>query len=132
MALTGGIVDVGATLSQTGGTAKTLTSGLVTVVGGIQLIDASVADIRIQPAATFRIKAPVRNPDGTWSKMKHSVTYVEPYLDATTGKVTYDLVRIEREVRPDLAVANKADLLTTGAQLCIKSPFVDFWANNAL
>lgn len=132
MSISGGIINIGATLSQTGGTAKTLSSDFQAIPNGIHVVDNSQSDFRIRPNATFRIKPPTLQPDGSWSKMKHSFTYVEPALDAVTGKITFNLVRVEREVQPDLSAASQVNLLTTGCQLCIKSPFTLFWANNEL
>jgi hypothetical protein len=59
------------------------------------------------------------------------MTLVEPMIDSF-GKTQYNLIRIEREVHPELDAADAVDLLKKGAQLCVDSDTTDVWASGSL
>lgn len=121
----------GATVSASGGTAQNFTPDGQTVANGVHLIDSSVADFRIRPTLTAKTSPPATQPDGSFTKDKRVVTYVEPFID-TKGVVQYDYIRIERRVHPESSAAKAVGLLTKGAQICIDSDFALFHSLGSL
>lgn len=121
----------GATLSATGGTSKTYTPDGVTIVGGAHLSDASVTDFRVRPTISAKAKMPSLAPDGGWSKGKYSLTHSVPMTTAS-GKVVFNLVRVELEVHPELSAADALELRNKGAQLLFDSDLTNFWQAGSL
>lgn len=136
MSLTNASILTGATLSATGGTAVNYTPDGKEVVNGIHLIDASVSDFTIRPQLTAKSKDPVYTvakgliPAG-YGKDKRSVVLVEPFK-AANGTFHFNLIRIEREVHPELSAASALDLLKKGAQLAFDADLTAFWATGSL
>lgn len=123
----------GATVSATGGTTQTLTPTNESVVGGIKLIDASVADMRIRPYVIAKCSWPTINPStGKYTgKVKHTLQYVEPVLE-TDGTISFQTIKIERSVTPSYAAASAVDLNKKGAQLLVDSDTTSFLATGSL
>lgn len=124
-------INAGATISATGGTAVSYTPNGVTIPNGIQLIDAAITDYRVRPTLTLRNKLPVLDSLGVYSKDRKSCLLVEPILLAS-GKVVFNLIRIEREIHPETPAANALGLNTKGAQLLTDSDFTNFWAAGSI
>jgi hypothetical protein len=131
MSLTDLSIQTGVTLTPSGGTAVNFSPSSRTVTNGKHLIVAAVTDFRVRPGLTVKIKEPTLLPDGSFSKGKVSMTLVEPMIDSF-GKTQYNLIRIEREVHPELDAADAVDLLKKGAQLCVDSDTTDVWASGSL
>lgn len=122
----------GATLSATGGTAKTFTGDGVTVANGKHFQDASVADYRERPSLTAKVRQPVYNKsDKSFTKGKKSLTLADPFVDSLGG-VQYPLIRIELEDHPEMSEADIDALLNRGAQTLFDSDFVSFWKTGNL
>lgn len=117
----------GATITPSGGSAVSYTPNGQTIQNGIQLIDAAVTDYRIRPTLTLKVKNPVLDSQLVYSKDRKSILLVEPILLAS-GKVVFNLIRIEREVHPETTAANTLGLNTKGAQLLTDADFTNFWA----
>lgn len=115
----------GATVSATGGTAKTYSPDGRPIANGLHVIDASVEDFRVRPGVTFRVKDPVQLPDGSWSKGKITMLYVKPSIDEF-GKTHNNLWRLEREVHPELAAATVLEMDGIAAQLCSDADTTNF------
>jgi hypothetical protein len=119
----------GGTVSATGGTAKTYASDGQAVPNGVHVIDSSVTDFRVRPNATLKNRNPVYK-DGKFGKDKKTATLVRPELLAS-GEVTYNLIRIEREVHPETSAANALELNIQGSQLLFDSELAAFWATGS-
>lgn len=130
MPLNGAIINSGATVSATGGTAKTFTSDGMSIQNGIHLIDASVTDFRVQPSLTIKVKRPTLSPLGVYSKGKISVTYKVPVILAS-GATSFELIRIERESHPEATAASRLDLNVMGAQTLTDADFSALWASGS-
>lgn len=126
-----GIVTGATSVAATGGTAETFTPDGQSVAGGIHLIDASVADFRIRPHATFKYRAPALQPDGTYSKAKNEVTFVVPKILAS-GKTVFNVHRSSVEVHPECTAAEAKDLRYRGALLQVDTDTDAFWATGSL
>lgn len=131
MGLQNASILAGATISVTGGTAQNFTPDGQTVANGVHLIDASVADFRTRPTMTVKTTPPTVLPDGSMTKDKRVVTYVEPFIN-TKGVIEYDYIRIERRMSPESSAAKGTGLLVKGAQVCIDADFANMWALGSL
>lgn len=131
MGLQSAVISAGATLSSTGGTDTTLTPDGQTVPNGLHLIDASVTDFRIRPGLTAKYRAPTLDGSGLYSKDKKTLVYVEPVILAS-GKTTFCVVRIEREIHPEVSAAVALDILLKGSQMCFRADFTNFWTSGSL
>lgn len=127
MSLQNASILTGATLSATGGTAQSFVPDGLEVKGGVHVVDASVADFRIRPAITAKSTQPATLPNGTFTKDKRIITYVEPFIDSK-GVIQYDYVKIERRMHPESTSAKGVSLLNKGAQLMFDTDTTNFWA----
>lgn len=121
----------GATLSAAGGTTFTLTVDGTQVKSGVHVADASVADFRIRPNATFKARMPSKKADGSYQKGKNSVTLVRPKVLAN-GVVDYPLVRIDIEYSAESTDAEITALMNQGAQLLFDADFTNFFKTGSL
>lgn len=130
MPLDGAIINSGATVSATGGVAKTFTSDGQTIQNGIHMIDASVTDFRVRPTMVVKVKQPTLNSLGVYSKGKISVVYKVPII-LSSGATSFDLIRIERESHPENTAAAVLNLNVMGAQILTDSDFTNLWATGS-
>lgn len=122
----------GASVSATGGTAKTFSPDGLQVKSGVHVADLSVTDFRLRPGVTFKSRMPAKNADGTWKKGKFSATLVIPKLLADGKTVEYPLGRIEVEPVAENTDAEITAILTYLAQLPIDSDTVSFFKTGSL
>jgi hypothetical protein len=130
MPLNGAIIKKAGTNSVTGGTDVTYSETGAAVVNGKQLIDSSVADFRIRPVITAKVKQPTLKA-GVYSKDRKSLQLVIPKI-LTSGETVFNLIRIEREVHPESTAAEALELNTQGAQMLYDSDFSNFWSLGTL
>lgn len=121
----------GATLSATGGTALAFTDDGVSVNGGVHLVVPATADYRVRESATVKYRAPVLQMDGTYLRDKKSISYNVPLILAS-GKIVNNVIRVEREVHPELSAANATALNKIAAQLLFDTDLDNFWAAGSL
>lgn len=131
MGLTSSTLLTGATLAATGGTAKTYTPDGQTVVNGLHLADASVTDFRVRPQITVKTRNPKRNPDGTYTKAKRTVTLYVPELKAD-GTIATNIRRYESEIDPETSAASELDSRKMFAQILFDSDFESFHTTGSL
>lgn len=120
----------GATGSFTGGTAQNFVPDGTPIVGGIHLVDTSVADFRLRPQMTIKTRNP-KAVNGGYTKDMREVLLVEPTLDSN-GLVQFNYIRIQRSVHPEMVAANAAGLLVKGGQMCIDADFTNFYLVGSL
>jgi hypothetical protein len=130
MPLNGAIINSGATVSATGGSACTFTTDGQTITNGLHLIDAAVTDFRVQPSITVKVKRPSLNSLGVYSKGKISAVIKVPIILAS-GATSFELMRIERESHPENTAAARLDLNVLGAQILADSDFAALWASGS-
>lgn len=131
MSLQHGEVLAGGTLTASGGTAVTYTPDGQTIPNGIHLINAAVADYRVRPNVTFRYKIPVLDSQGVFSKDRKTSLLVMPKLLAS-GKIVFPLIRIEREVHPEMTAAEALELNIQAAQFLTRPDYAPFWATGSM
>lgn len=121
----------GASVSASGGTAMAFTDDGVTIQNGVHLIVPATADYRVRESATAKYKPAALQGDGSYTRDKKSISFNVPLLLAS-GKITNNVIRVEREVHPELSAASAANLNKIAAQLLIDSDTDNFWAAGSL
>lgn len=121
----------GATISATGGTALVFTDDGTTVQNGVHLVVPATTDYRVRESATWKYRAPTINNDGSYTRDKKSVSYNVPQILAS-GAIVNNVIRIEREVHPELSAANATALNKIAAQLLTDADTDNFWAAGSL
>lgn len=130
MGATATTILVGATITPTGGTNQNFTPDGVTVQNGLHLADAGEPNYIVRHSLTLK----TRNPalvNGVYGKGKRYATLVQPIVLAS-GLTSFNVVRIEVEVHPEMASADYTDMLKKGAQLLIDSDLTTFWSAGSL
>lgn len=117
--------------TTTGGTAMALESDGVEVKNGVHLADMGEDDFTIRTNVTFRTRNPTLQPDGEYTKAKRFITIVVPKKLAS-GAIVFNLVRIEVEVHPESATAEKTNLHMLAAQVFTDSDVTQFLVNGSL
>jgi hypothetical protein len=127
MALNNLTLLVGGTCSATGGVSKTYTPDGQTVTNGLHVADATEADLRIRPHVQFRTQIPKfdANTGKYLGKEKRFFNLTRPKLEAD-GSISNNYIKIEVGYSPSSTAAEKAELYTSGAQLCFDTDTVDF------
>lgn len=121
----------GATVSATGGTAIVFTDDGVTIQNGVHLVVPATADYRVRESATAKYRPPVLGTDGSYSRDKKSISYNVPMI-TVAGKIVNNVIRVEREVHPELSAANATTLNKIAAQLLFDTDTDNFWAAGSL
>lgn len=115
----------GATISATGGTAKTFTELGETIKNGCKVGDLSVTDSRIRPTIVC-INRPAAMSLGKYtSKDKRTIKLVQPKLLAD-GTLAYNVREIRSEDHPESTDAEKNILDGYAAQLMFDGDFTQF------
>lgn len=123
----------GATLSATGGTAKTYSTTGLKVNNGIQLIDASVTDSRTRPAITAKsVPATLDSTTSKWKTVdKRELVVTRPKV-LEDGSQKFPNVRISLSVHPECSQAEIDALTNAAAQTLFDSDFASFWRTGSL
>lgn len=128
MPLNGATLLVGPTITPTGGTAHTFESNGLTVRNGIQLVDASVTDVRIRPVMTCKVVQPVLDKaTGKWTKGKKELSLTIPKLLAD-GSQEFPNISVTLKDHPELTAAELLILLDYAAQIPKDADFAKFWS----
>lgn len=122
----------GGTVATTGGTSKTLTPDAMPIVGGIHLIDASVADIRTRPTVTCKVKQPkVDQATGKWSGGWKQLTLTFPKILAD-GSQKFPSIYIKLADHPEMVTAEYEKFIIWAAQCLRDADFDSFWKTGSL
>lgn len=114
----------------TGGTAVTFQPDGQQVANGVHVVDTSVTDTRVQTNITIKNRpSSYNNATGEFTKDKKSIVIVEPVILAS-GKLAYNLFRIEREVHPECSVGQRLNSLA--AQCMQDADLANFWNYGSL
>lgn len=121
----------GATNSASGGSALVFADVGTTVPNGVALVVPATADYRVRQSCTAKYRAPRILSDGSYTRDSKSISYNVPLILAT-GKIVNNVIRVEREVHPEMSAAAALDLNTILAQLMFDSDTTAFWATGSL
>lgn len=99
------------------GTPITLVKDGVQISSGAHYIVSSDADYATRRQVTVKTRPAVVDKSGAYTKDKKSVSIVSPFLDESTGKISYTTVRIELEAHPGVSSANLLYLRNIGIQI---------------
>jgi len=111
MAIKGMVLkDAATSMTVVGGSDMTFTEDGVQVANGVHVSNAANTDFLTRENCTFKYRPPTQKSDGSWTKGKCTMIYVEPGVDAN-GKMKYDLGRVELELDPTSAA-------TVGTNIC--------------
>lgn len=121
----------GATVSATGGTAVVFADDGVTIPNGVHLVVPADTSYATRRSAVAKFRPPILNTLGEYSKDKKYISYTKP-MTLASGKVVNNVIRVEREVHPELSAADAADLNKIAAQLLVDSDGDNFWAAGSL
>lgn len=114
----------GATISVTGGTAKTFNSDGFAVPNGIHIVDIGDADYRTRMNITLKNRNPVL-VNGKFSKAKRWMTTVKPQIEAD-GTISFNVIRTEIESTTTFPAADFTDLCKMHAQMFVDADFASF------
>jgi hypothetical protein len=121
----------GSTVSATGGSAVVFADDGVTIPNGVHLVVPGDTDYATRRSATAKYRPPVLNTAGEYTKDKKYISITRP-LTLASGKVVNNVLRVEREVHPELSAADAADLNKIAAQLLFDADLDAFWAAGSL
>jgi hypothetical protein len=124
-------VSTGATNAATGGTSLVLTGDGTTIQNGKHFNVPATTNYATRQSATFKFRAPTVDSQGVYSRDKKEVSYNVPIVLAS-GKVANNVIRMSREVHPEMSAAAALDLNTIAAQLLFDSETADFWSAGSL
>lgn len=124
-------ISTGATIAPTGGSNMVFADDGTTVQNGVHLVVPATTDYRVRENATVKYRAPTLGTDGSYSKDKKSISFTVPIVLAS-GKIAFNVIRVEREVHPEFSAANAANLNVIAAQLLCDSEAANFWSTGSL
>lgn len=131
MSINGIAISDGATYTPAGGTAITFDATGEQVAGGIVCVNQAETDFFAREKLYTTSRVPSLGSDGEYTKLKSSARIVRPLVIAS-GKVVYNVVRVELEVHPESAAGEVASLRSLGAGICVLSGFDDFFTVGSL
>lgn len=122
----------GATISASGGTAQVFADDGVTIQNGVHLVVPADSDYQTRRQATCKYRAPALDAKtGQYGKDKKQISYAVPIV-LESGAVSFNTIRIEREVHPSFSAANCIELNKIGAQLLTDPDLDNFWGAGSL
>lgn len=120
-----------ATLAATGGTAVVFADDGVTVPNGVHLVVPADTNYALRRSATIKYRPPVLDNLGAYSRDKKYISITRP-LTLASGKIVNNVLRVEREVHPELSAAECTELNKLAAQLLFDSDVDSFWAAGSM
>lgn len=117
----------GATVAATGGTALVFADNGVTIPNGVQLVVPADTTYATRRSATARVRQPALGRDGVYGKDKKSISFTVP-MTLASGKIVNNVIRVEREVHPELVAATANEMNLIAAQLLTDSDASAFWS----
>jgi hypothetical protein len=122
----------GATVAASGGSALTFAEDGVRVANGIHLIVPSDENYVTRRSATVKYRPPTFDQvTGSYSKDKKSISLTRP-VQLENGRMVFCVIRVEREVHPELAASEVLELNKLAAQMLVDADAAAFWATGAL
>lgn len=132
MALNGAVLKNGTTLSATGGTDYTYTPTGKVVAGGIELIDGTISDRRVNRTVTLSCRMATYDPVAkSFSKDKRDITIRHPKVLAD-GTISQRIIRISIEEHPEATDSERSILENDAAQVLFAAAFSAFRKTGSL
>lgn len=119
------LLDGGST-ATTGGTGQTFDRTSIPVNNGYEYADVDETNHLVRQKVILKARNPTLQSDDTWSKHKASGQFIMP-ITLASGKISYNLVRVEVEYHPESSAANVAELREMGGQIAVSSAFNDLF-----
>lgn len=120
---------LGGTVAASGGTSKTWTDVGETIKNGKKVSDLTVTDSRIRPTITVVNRPASLNSLGKYiSKDKRTSKLVIPKI-LTDGSLAFNVLEQRLETHPETTDAEKAIMLSYGAQMQCDPDFTPFQTN---
>jgi hypothetical protein len=126
MAIDGISLTEGATYTPAGGSTITFDSSGEEVANGICCINVAESDYYAQEKLYAVSRQPAVGSDGEFTKRKVSLRIVRPST-LTSGKIVYNLIRIEVEVHPEDGVTESDNLRSLGMSALNSSSLDNFF-----
>jgi hypothetical protein len=101
------------------------------VANGVVLANGAESDFFAREKMYATSRMPVLGSDGEFTKQKSSLRIVRPSVLAS-GKVVYNLIRIEIEVHPEDGATEVANLRALGLSALNSSDFDEFFEAGAI
>jgi len=120
-----------ATITPSGGTALVFADDGVTIQNGVHLVVPADTDYRTRRSVTAKFRPPVVDKDGVYTKDKKYLSFNVPQILAS-GKIVNNVIRVEREVHPELSAAQCTELNKVAAQLLFDTDVDGFWATGSV
>jgi hypothetical protein len=131
MAIDGLTIKEGATYTPSGGTDITFVESGETVANGIVCINEDETDFYAREKLYATARPPVVGSDGEFTKQKVSFRILDPGALAS-GKMNYDLIRIEVEVHPENGNTTVDKLVNLGIAALNSSDLSNFFRYGSL
>jgi len=125
-------LKAGSSIGASGGTDQVFAETGITIQNGLQLMVPADTDYQTRRTCTIKYRPPTLDPKtGRFSKDKKTMVYTVPFV-LTDGSISFQVVRVEREVHPTYSAANAAELCVIGAQLFGDVDVAAFWATGSM
>lgn len=131
MSVNGIALNEGGTYTPSGGTSITFDATGENVANGVVCVNTAEADFYQREKLYAVSRVPAIGSDGEYSKLKSSLRIVRPST-LTSGKVVYNLIRIEIEVHPEDGGTEVANLRTLGLAALNSTDLDDFFELGSL
>jgi hypothetical protein len=126
MAIDGISLNEGATYTPAGGSSITFDANGESVANGVVCQNSAETDYFAREKLYATSRMPSLGTDGEFTKQKASLRIVRPST-LTSGKVVYNLIRIETEVHPEDGATEVSNLRSLGMAALNSSDLDDFF-----
>jgi hypothetical protein len=120
------IADGASSAAATGGTATTFGAGGKDINAGVQVIDTSETDLRIQSDYIFTNKPHALQSDGTYSKARRRFVHNRPKI-LSDDTIVVNRGRVEFEIHPESTQTEILNLRLMTAQAIFLAAMDDFY-----
>lgn len=127
MSVQDAIVQVGATITQSGGTARNYIVTGKPVNNGVHLIDASASSTATAKHAYAVSKTGGKKSDGEYNLDQRSLRFVNP-ITSTKGNIVYPSIEVVLKVHPESTTANIDELKSLAIQGLIDTDFTNLFS----
>lgn len=131
MPINGAVIKEGATYAPTGGADITFSANGESLSNGIVTQNNAETNYFAREKLYAQSRQPQLQGDGEYSKLKNSLRIVRPQV-LESGKVVYNLIRIETEVHPLAVSTEAANLRSLGLAALADSDLTNFWETGSL
>jgi hypothetical protein len=124
-------LNEGGSYAPTGGAAISFDRTGESIANGVVLGNMSEADFFAREKLYATSRMPALQGDGEYSKQKVSIRIVRP-MTLASGKVVYNLVRVETEIHPEATAAEGVNLRSLGLSALSDTDLSSFWSAGSL